>query len=925
MKLLNNNKMRMQLFSLLSLTVVMVGLFQNCAQTGDLSLSTSLNVEEQKMTNTFYVQKNSSGTFFKPILTNKEASDLLLSNVNASKQTDSAKLDSSDPAAAPTTDNSNPSPSNEPNELFEIQMPQQLPINTEHGKVLSIDKNTGIFEYVPNEEYVGNDRLVLIKVFKMEVNSSTKDAIKSEDGKFYLQNNKPIAVSLVVHDHVVPVPEVTKSEVSVSSAEEDADFPRVAGPIETDKTSPEKPPKVDDGKFPDKLPNSPKMTWTHSYDADSGINFYEMAIGHKPGEADVVKWTNVGFVTSASLVGKFNPDEVYYSSVRAVDFAGLRSDIAAGDGWQSSQITSESLIAEVTSPKFSTSSKIEFKIKFTQPVDKLTVSQLSLTNIKGTPVITGAMRNYSVAVDANAQGAVELKITKGAVFDVFANKTVAEVSSSTLFDSMAPALVSIKADVSPILLNKAKASMKVTFTFSENMTTDLFSIANNISISNPAAGSFDNLVCSALICTANFTANDSFTSEAAGVTLSYKDKSTFTDPAGNMGLNKSTPITNVVVDRLSPTLQISVAPNDNNSVGPGATKTILFNFSEAVVGFSHANIEISDASLGSISEPVLSGTTGKVYSIIYNPVPGVKGTVNIGVKAGSFTDVAKNVGETATPFTLNVSTKLFTDADGGQISYNGDYKIHTFSNVNSSETFSIKSLGNDKANQANNNFEVLLVGGGAGGGYAESSPCWITSLWGGGGGGISYYENVFIPKQSYPVNVGAGAAGGSTSGGGNSSFYVYTATGGFNGGGIGSGGVGTYANGGTGSYGGRSSQCPWGCATYNSAASNARQLNLKNGLSLSLSAGGGAGWSQTIFLSGMPVIPGTAGGTGGGGNGGMNNGDAGTSATGGPGIGYGSGGGGGSHYGILSNNCGSRKYPSGSGYQGVVIISYKYK
>jgi hypothetical protein len=141
---------------------------------------------------------------------------------------------------------------------------------------------------------------------------------------------------------------------------------------------------------------------------------------------------------------------------------------------------------------------------------------------------------------------------------------------------------------------------------------------------------------------------------------------------------------------------------------------------------------------------------------------------------------------------------------------------------------------------------------------------------------------------------------------------------------------GTTYKGGDGSYGGSStsSDCKWGCPKYNKPAEDALRLTLKNGLTLSLSAGGGAGSAMTQFITSpvMTFISGTRGGAGGGGNGGVNQGESGSSATGGPGIGYGSGGGGGSRIGVPnSNSCAISTYSSGSGYQGVVIISYKYK
>jgi len=66
----------------------------------------------------------------------------------------------------------------------------------------------------------------------------------------------------------------------------------------------------------------------------------------------------------------------------------------------------------------------------------------------------------------------------------------------------------------------------------------------------------------------------------------------------------------------------------------------------------------------------------------------------------------------------------FTSATGGTVTTSGDYKIHTFTSVGSTN-FVVSSVGT----APNNTFQVLIVAGGGGGGGQYVGG-------GGGGGGV---------------------------------------------------------------------------------------------------------------------------------------------------------------------------------------------
>jgi hypothetical protein len=345
--------------------------------------------------------------------------------------------------------------------------------------------------------------------------------------------------------------------------------------------------------------------------------------------------------------------------------------------------------------------------------------------------------------------------------------------------------------------------------------------------------------------------------------------------------------------------------------------------------------------IGGIAAPATLNTQGQSVTFVY-------------VDA---TEGWKNVQDS----TSNVTGNPFIVATGGCISYDGDYKIHTFTGPGS---LIVSSLA---TNPANDVADYLVVAGGAAGGS--------TAYNGSGGGGAGGFREssgtatgaysasplgacvsgITVTSTTYPITVGAGGAsvtGPATMGnnGNNSVFSSITSTGGGGGsggnaappanpGGSGGGsGGGSYApTGGTGNT--PPTSPPQGNPGGNSASPNPLGDNGAGGGGGATAAGqtapgnsGNGGDGATTSINGTPTAragggggsgnsasPGIvagSGGSGGGGAGGAsggNDGTAGTTNTGSGGGGAsGSGGGGG------NNN-------SGAGGSGIVIIRYKFQ
>nr|MBP7077003.1 T9SS type A sorting domain-containing protein [Bacteroidales bacterium] len=73
--------------------------------------------------------------------------------------------------------------------------------------------------------------------------------------------------------------------------------------------------------------------WSASTDVNSGITAYYYAIGTSPGGTQLVNWTANGTNTSFTKTGlSLVPETTYYISVKALNGAGLYSDVSVSDG-----------------------------------------------------------------------------------------------------------------------------------------------------------------------------------------------------------------------------------------------------------------------------------------------------------------------------------------------------------------------------------------------------------------------------------------------------------------------------------------------------------------------------------------------------------------------------------------------------------------
>jgi hypothetical protein len=284
----------------------------------------------------------------------------------------------------------------------------------------------------------------------------------------------------------------------------------------------------------------------------------------------------------------------------------------------------------------------------------------------------------------------------------------------------------------------------------------------------------------------------------------------------------------------------------------------------------------------------------------------------------------------------------FLVATGGTITYDGDFKIHTFTNTGS---FNFEVLQTSSIS-ARNSVEYLIVAGGGGGGAAQDVGGTQERAGGGGAGGLLTSTYTVPSPGIYTGSVGDGGIGGSyevpasvlATNGENSELFGLVAIGGGNGSGqaeyLGIGGC--YPAGEGGSGGGAWTEGFDVCSIVGtstpgiSGQGNAGGANLTGGFNSGGGGGGGAsaagadavssaggngGDGVQSSISGTPTY--YAGGGAGGGNastGGLGGGGD-SSLVGDPNATSNTGGGGGS----------GNEGVGGIGGSGIIIVKYRWR
>ncbi|MFF2483773.1 Ig-like domain-containing protein [Paenibacillus sp. NPDC058071] len=203
----------------------------------------------------------------------------------------------------------------------------------------------------------------------------------------------------------------------------------------------------------------------------------------------------------------------------------------------------------------------------------------------------------------------------------------------------------------------------VTFTFSEAVTgltnTDLTVANGTLSAVSSSDGG--------ITWTATFTPNAGVNDATNLITL---DNTGVENAAGNRGIG-TTDSNPYAIDTVRPTATVVVA---NTALGVGQTTLVTITFSEAVTGFTNADLTVANGTLSAVS----SSDGGITWTATFTPTAGIANTTNhITLDNTGVQDLAGNAGTGTTDsnnYTIN-SVQSSSSGGGGGSSTPTDGKL----------------------------------------------------------------------------------------------------------------------------------------------------------------------------------------------------------------------------------------------------------
>ncbi|MEQ9931372.1 Ig-like domain-containing protein [Pectobacterium parvum] len=406
---------------------------------------------------------------------------------------------------------------------------------------------------------------------------------------------------------------------------------------------------VADGTLSNVTSSDGGVTWTATFTPNTNVTNAGMAIGLTySGITDAAGNAGVGSETS----GNISIDTALPTATIAVSDNALK----AGES------------AEVT-------------ITFSEAVTgfsnaNLSVADGTLSNVTSSD--GGVTWKATFTPNANVTNAgTAIGLTYSGVTDAAGNAGVGSETSDAIGIDTALPTATITLSDSAL---KAGESAQVTITFSEAVTG--FSSAN-LSV---ADGTLSNVISTdgGVTWTATFTPNANVTNAGMAIGLNY---SGVTDAAGNAGVGSETS-GNISIDTALPTATIAVS---DNALKAGESAEVTITFSEAVSGFSNANLTVADGTLSN----VISTDGGVTWKATFTPNANVTnaGTA-IGLTYSGVTDAAGNAGvgsetsgnisiDTTLPTaTIAVSDNALKAGESAEVTITFSEAVTGFSNAN---------------------------------------------------------------------------------------------------------------------------------------------------------------------------------------------------------------------------------------------------
>ena len=279
---------------------------------------------------------------------------------------------------------------------------------------------------------------------------------------------------------------------------------------------------------------------------------------------------------------------------------------------------------------------------FSEAVTGFSVTDITVDNGTASAFARPDAMTYTAMITAAMDGAVTVRVAAGVALDAAGNGNMAATEATVTVDITAPTVASIvRQNPSSSPTNADELIWRVTFSEDvENVDAADFAVTGTMA--------------TATLSVAEVSASTVYDVTASGgglagldatVTLGFAAGQSIVDTAGN-GLESTTPtVTNdnsYVVDNTAPTVTIMGVPSTSRM-----PFTATFTFSEAVTGFSVADITVDNGAASAFARSDAMTYTATITAAI-------DGAVTVSVAAGVALDAAGNGNMAATEATVTV-------------------------------------------------------------------------------------------------------------------------------------------------------------------------------------------------------------------------------------------------------------------------------
>ncbi|MEI8268079.1 MAG: Ig-like domain-containing protein, partial [Betaproteobacteria bacterium] len=377
------------------------------------------------------------------------------------------------------------------------------------------------------------------------------------------------------------------------------------------------------------------------------FTFSEAVTGFTAADVTVANGTKGTFTAVSSTVYTLvvTPTAGFEGNV-TVDVAASAASDAAGNAStaaaQSVQaVDTKAATVAITDNQSATTTNgaITYTFTFSEAVTGFTADDVTVANgTKGTfTAVSSTVYTLVVTPTAGFEGNVTVDVAASAASDAVGNASAAAAQSVQAVDTKAPTVA-----ITDNQATTTNGAITYTFTFSEAVTG--FTAAD-VTVANGTKGTFT--AVSSTVYTLVVTPTAGF---EGNVTVDVA-ASAASDAVGNASAAAAQSVQ--AVDTKAPTVAIT----DNQATTTNGAITYTFTFSEAVTGFTAADVTVANGTKGTFT-----AVSSTVYTLVVTPTAGFEGNVTVDVAASAASDAAGNASTAAAQSVQAVDTKAATVA-----------------------------------------------------------------------------------------------------------------------------------------------------------------------------------------------------------------------------------------------------------------------